>query len=224
MTTDASSHSNVSDKDALARELEMDIIFGRLFPNQRLIEDELMARFGQSRHRVRRAIDMLVLGGLAVREVNKGAQVCSYTGDEVRDLYELRCILEGAALTRISFPADPEAIDALRDIQSQLEANVEAQDLIAVFNLNNAFHARIFACCGNTALTEAIDAEARRSQPIRSMNFNSAEYLEKALAEHEEMIDALVQGDLKKLVPLNEVHILRPMQAYLDQYGLNNPL
>lgn len=224
MTTDAASHSNPADKDALARELEMDIIFGRLFPNQRLIEDELMARFGQSRHRVRRAIDMLVLSGLAVREVNKGAQVCSYTGNEVRDLYVLRCILEGAALNRISFPVDPDAIDTLRDIQAQLKASVDAQDLIEVFHLNNAFHARIFACCGNSALTEAIDAQARRSQPIRSMNFNSPDYLKQALVEHEEMIDALVQGDLQTLVPLNEEHILRPMQAYLDQYGLNNPL
>ncbi|MEQ6249964.1 GntR family transcriptional regulator [Sulfitobacter sp. HNIBRBA3233] len=210
------------DKDALARTLELDIIFGRLFPNQRLIEDELMARFGQSRHRVRRAIDTLVLSGLAVREVNKGAHVCSYSGNEISHMYELRNILEEAAIGRIKLPVSQELIDDLWKQHAQQIAAVKAQDLPEVFQLNNAFHQTIFACCGNLVLCEAIEAQARRTQPIRALNFNNSVYLDEALVEHERMIETLQTGDLDELVLLNRAHILRPMQAYLAQYGLSS--
>ncbi|QUJ76715.1 GntR family transcriptional regulator [Sulfitobacter albidus] len=209
-----------SDKDWLAKTLEMDIIFGRLYPNQRLIEDELMDRFGQSRHRVRRAIDTLVLGGLAIREVNKGAHVCSYSGTEIEQMYELRNILHAAALERIDFPLSAEALQDLRDIHDAHGAAIAAQDFPQVFQLNNAFHKRIFACCGSPVLCEAISVQARRTYPIRSLNFHQSGFLEETQAEHAQMIGALEAGNLAVLIPLHAEHILRPMQAYLAQYDL----
>ena len=42
---------------AIIKSLEHDIIFGRLHPRERLIEDELMERFSAKRHTIRTALD-----------------------------------------------------------------------------------------------------------------------------------------------------------------------
>ncbi len=48
--------------------LRDDVIFGRLAPGTRLVEDALLARFGGSRHFVRQALERL---GLVVKERTK---------------------------------------------------------------------------------------------------------------------------------------------------------
>ena len=55
--------------------LEEDIIFGRLQPRERLVEDVLIKRFGGKRHVVRQALAELERMGIVVREQNKGAVV-----------------------------------------------------------------------------------------------------------------------------------------------------
>jgi len=69
--------------------LEEDIIFGRLAPRERLVEDQLMQRFGAKRHVVRQAIAGLERMQIVSRELNKGARVrdfsrCGSVGRAVR--------------------------------------------------------------------------------------------------------------------------------------------
>ena len=54
--------------------LETDIVFGRLHPRERLIEDDLMARFGAKRHLVRQALVELERMGLVRRTRNRGGE------------------------------------------------------------------------------------------------------------------------------------------------------
>lgn len=51
--------------------LEEDILLGRLFPRERLVEDQLSERFNQKRHVVRQALKDLEVMGLIVREAGK---------------------------------------------------------------------------------------------------------------------------------------------------------
>lgn len=198
----------------------MEIIFGHLPPCHRLIEDDLMARFSASRHKVRCAIDTLAQRGLAVRETNKGAHVCGYSGAEILQIYELRGILQDAALRRIPFPVDPLVIDELRRIDA---AHVKAALIEAyteVFHLNNLFHQTIFGCCKSRALVEAIELQAHRTYPMRTNNFMQAGYLSLAQREHRKMIDALEHGNAEALILLTRTHTIRPMRDYLAQYNL----
>lgn len=212
---------NPSDEqNAIANSLEMDIIFGRIPPLQRLIEDDLMAQFSASRHRVRCAIDILATRALVVRETNKGAHVCGYTGEEIQQIYELRDVLHNAAIRRIKFPVDPQIITALRTLYTAQIAAIEKGDLERVFRLNNRFHSTIFKCCGNLPLIEAIELQAQRTYPIRTNSFGETGYLTVAQNEHKKMIDALVHGNVEALVLLCRTHIARPMRGYLAQHQL----
>lgn len=68
---------------AIVAALEEDIIFGRLAPGQRLVEDGLMTRFGATRHAIRQALGELDRMGIVVRGRNVGAAVRSYSRDAV---------------------------------------------------------------------------------------------------------------------------------------------
>ena len=59
----------------IVRTLEADIIFGRLKPRERLVEDTLMERLGVTRHLVRQALAELERLGIVVRARNKGCAV-----------------------------------------------------------------------------------------------------------------------------------------------------
>src|SRR5688572_18239602 len=84
----------------IARALEEDIIFGRLAPGTRLTEDALLSRFAVTRHFARQALVQLEAMGIVSRERNKGATVRSLSPREVREIYEVRELLQRqAALT-----------------------------------------------------------------------------------------------------------------------------
>jgi DNA-binding GntR family transcriptional regulator len=63
----------------------------------KLGEEELAERLGASRHQVREGLARLARIGIVAKERNKGAAVRSFTPDEVRQIYEVREILQRQA-------------------------------------------------------------------------------------------------------------------------------
>ncbi|WP_417250529.1 GntR family transcriptional regulator [Celeribacter sp.] len=197
----------------ISKALEQQIIFGRLHPGQRLIEDELLTQFNATRHQVRNALEQLVREGLATKVRNKGVQVRAYTPSEVCELYEIRDILQTAAILRMPLPCPPQAIADLQDLCDAHSAATAPQEIL---QLNNAFHEKFFTLCSNRMLIEEIASHTRATHPIRSRGFFDAAYLDLARQEHQQMVDALRRGDLDQLVALNSRHIERPKTRYLE--------
>jgi len=187
-----------------------------LHPRERLVEDDLMARFDQKRHVVRQALQELEQQGLVQRKKNSGAQVRALSAEEVVEIYELRELLETTCLKKIALPVPPARLAALMEAQRAHRAAVKANDPRAVFRANLAFHSALFALSGNGTLIEAITEYARRTYPVRLSTLVSAEYLQRARDEHEQIIDALRQGDRDTLVRLGAAHLRPSRDTYLD--------
>lgn len=207
---------------AIAARLEEDIVLGRLHPRERLIEEELIARFGTTRHVVRLALMELDRIGLIERIPNRGALVRSYTAAEVEQLYALRELLETEAARLIPRPLPEQDLAALRAIQSAHD-QAAAADPVALFRANDAFHRRLFACCGNGFLANAIEAAAQRAHGIRFVSLTGPEEREQARREHHAMIAALASGDGDALVALCRAHLLPSKSAYLRAYAGARP-
>lgn len=210
---------NIAHQDplgAMIATLEEDIVFGRLHPRERLVEDELMDRFGVKRHVVRDALAALDRMGLIERRKNIGALVRSFSLQEVKELYEVRSMLETEAARRIDLSLVPSRLGHLIAIQVQHDEAVAAGNARTVFRLNLAFHHELFSLCSNHTLQKAISEYARQTHPIRFASLVSAEYRERARKEHWQMIEALKAGDIDALVALCAVHLLPSRDAYLD--------
>lgn len=209
------------DNDAQVRmaveTLEEDIAFGYMHPRERLVEDELRARFGLKRHVVRQVLAELEQMGLVERKKNIGALVKSYSVKEVIDLYAVRDILETSCARSIALPVAPEKLDELDAIQQRHDDAVRDSNLHVAFRMNIAFHKAFFALSDNAALTEMIELAAQRAHVIRSLSMVVPQYLEKARRDHREMIDALRHCDQERLVALCRDHLLPSRNAYIEQ-------
>lgn len=199
----------------LTTELERDIIFGRLRPRERLVEDDLVARFGAKRHVVRAALQELEQLGIVVRQPNRGAQVRDYSPQEVEELYDMRAALHRLAIERTPFPFDPAVLRQLKGIQGEHADAIAANDLIAIHDANERFHDTLFSACGNRYLAEAVRRHAWLSHAIRSYGMTDPVMLAQSREEHEQMIAAIEAADIPRLADLCVRHIQPAKRAYL---------
>src|SRR6476619_3778037 len=86
--------------DLIADTLRDEILRGAVAPGQALRQEELADRFGVSRLPVRDALLRLEAQGLVHVYPNRGAFVISLSADEVREIFELRLLLEGDIIER----------------------------------------------------------------------------------------------------------------------------
>lgn len=210
--------------EAVYRELQRKIISGVFHPRERLIEDEIIARTGATRHGVRRAFDELEKVGLVIRQPNKGVHVRDYSRREVEELYEIRECLEVRAAHHFSTPAAAETVATLTELATWHREASRAQRFSEVFTLNNQFHETLYAAAGNSRLAQAIQHYTFATHPIRTRAFPNETLREVAIAEHFSMIDAIRDGDCHRLAETIRSHISRPKEFYLHATGFENSL
>lgn len=206
-------------QDSLTEKLENDIIFGVYAPGSRIIEDNVMERYGAKRHAVRNAFAGLETRGLLIRRPNRGVEVVSFTPDEVDDLYEVRMILETAAAEATELPCDPAVAARLEDIARRHEQAVRDQDFRSVFWLNQEFHETQYAICRNPRLADLISHHARTAQPIRIVKYDDASHMREVIRQHFDIIKALRGTSQSALVAAVRAHLPASAKAYRALYN-----
>jgi len=196
--------------------LEEEIVLGFLHPRERLVEDDLLERFGLKRHVVRQVLVELERMGLVERKRNVGALVRAYTAKEVEDLYAVRELLECECVRLIPLPVAESDIQALEAIQQEHDAMVSAGNIRRAFRANMSFHRYLFALSDNRVLVQAIQDHAQRAHSVRSSSLVVPEYLERARHEHWAIIGSLRIGDRERLIALCRDHLRPSLDAYVS--------
>jgi DNA-binding GntR family transcriptional regulator len=140
-----SSIAAVSPGDETYAAIRRGILDGTLRPGARIVEQQLAEMLSVSRTPVREALLKLERENLVAR-MGRGMAVRTYSGDEVRDIYDLRAQIEGyaarVACERIT-DAEITALDRLEDeLETQLNRSDidEAESTRALAGLNQRFH------------------------------------------------------------------------------------
>lgn len=197
--------------------IESDIIFGRLPPGFRLVEDALMARFSVTRHTIRQVLLELERIGIAIRERNVGATVRSYGRDEVLEIYQVRELLQRQAALMIALPASAALIARLEALNRRFAEAGAAGDLRAVHEVNDEFHLTLFGACGNKYLVGSIADYMALSLPMRATTLADAAALQTSLGQHRTMIDMLRGTDNWALAQLCVEHVWPSKHDYLQR-------
>jgi DNA-binding GntR family transcriptional regulator len=205
--------------ERIVRELEEEIVLGRLRPRERLLEEVLAKHFNAKRHIIRAALAELENMGIVVRQPNRGAAVRDFSAKEVAQIYDIRELLEGHAATIMALPASAELIAELKAIHQAYSLAVDEEDTRTVFRTNLQFHRVFFAACGNPYLAEQITLLASRAHAIRFHAIIDPVLLNRARQEHARMIEYLEQGAREQLVDVVKAHISPSKEAYLKMAG-----
>lgn len=200
----------------IADRLRSDIIFGRLRPRERLVEEELCERFQTKRYSLRIAFDKLEKLDLIERRPNRGAIVKDLSIDELEELYDMRTLLQKQAIERIPADAFGPLANCLEEIQSQFKKSLEKDDLDTIAALDSLFHRELYASCGNKYLTDSIELHWQKTVCIHSYALGRSSISKISAEEHDQIIAALRAGDRKLTAKLCNEHMFLSLKAYKE--------
>jgi len=145
----------VTTVDQVADQLRGLIWRGELQPGFRLKEVALSKSFGVSRNTIRDAIRELIQDGLLTHEPHRGAVVRELAVGDVRDLYEVRRMLELKAVGQRRV-TDAE-IDRIHSTVLEMDGAVEARDWQRVVAADSAFHSALVALLRSPRMSRFFD-------------------------------------------------------------------
>jgi DNA-binding GntR family transcriptional regulator len=182
------------DADAY-RTLGAEISSGRLSPNERLVEADLVHRYGLSRGAVRIALVRLEQDRVVVREPHRGARVRLVSESEAVEIVETRAALEGVAAAHAARRATDEQIAGVRRIADEMLALQAAGDLLAMSEANGELH-RLILEASHHATVQRL-AGGLKSQMVRFQyrTILAAGRSTHSLAEHAAIVRAIADRD-----------------------------
>ncbi len=190
-------------------ELRRGLLSGEYPLSDRLAEVALAERLGASRTPVREALMRLEAEGLVLRRPQGGFYPRSPNLAGIRDLYELRRILELASLVRPRQHGgrhDEIGLRAIHEDWTELAANPPEPDPGLVV-IDESFHLRLTEAAGNPAITEQLHLVNDRIRVVRMQNFVHRQRLEVTTTQHLAILDALLAGDPDAAAGLMEAHL-----------------
>jgi DNA-binding GntR family transcriptional regulator len=167
---------------------------GTLAQGQRLVVADVARMLGVSNGPVREAIRRLTGEGLVEITPHRGASVRQYTSRDIRDVYQIREVLEGLA-ARLA--AERIADDDHRARLQALIAEIPAACLDGEKYLthNHDFHELIYEMSGNTRLREQAQELILPIYRLRYHQFIDLSYARTSAAEHQQIAEAILEGD-----------------------------
>ena len=183
------------------------IIEGRLAPGDQVNESRLCAELGVSRTPMREAIRTLAGEGLITLRPGRSTIVRAFTPAEVKEMLDVIAELEALAGQKACANASDAEIATIQSVHDAMMDHFRAGERLAYYKLNQTIHSMIVAASGNSTLVEMHDLLQSRMKRIRFVGHNAPENWQGAVAEHEEMIAALMNRNGSDLAAVLRRHI-----------------
>ncbi|HEV2509512.1 GntR family transcriptional regulator [Bosea sp. (in: a-proteobacteria)] len=183
------------------------IIEGRLGPGQRINEGAVGAQLGVSRTPLREAIKTLASEGLVEIQPAKGAIVRKFSAGDLLQILEVLKTLEQLGGRMTCAQASDETIAAIKALHDEMMELYRTRNRLDYFKLNQAIHSAIVAASGNDVLVEMHGTLQARIKRLRFIGNEGPEKWAGAVAEHEEMIVALLKRDGEALAAVIGKHM-----------------
>lgn len=172
--------------------LKQDIAEFRLVPGDRFTELDLCDRLQVSRTPLRQALFKLQQEGYVEVLFRSGWRVLPFDFEQFEQLYDLRIVLEGAAIQRLCQASSSERpwLDALEKIWCvpALQRSTHEQQ---VAKWDEAFHCALVAAAGNAEMARVHAQVTERIRIIRRLDFTQAARMHTTYEEHAKILQAL---------------------------------
>ena len=183
------------------------ILVGELLGGQRVPEKRLCEQLAISRTPLREALKVLASENLLVLLPNRGARVAVLTAGDVDEMFPVMGTLEGLAGEIACQRISDIEIDEVRALHYQMASHHKRQELGEYFELNQRIHGKIFEAAGNETLGSIYATLALRIRMARYQANLSHKRWNQAMAEHEEILEALSGRDGPRLARILKTHL-----------------
>ena len=187
-----------------------------------LLELQLASKLGVSRTPIREAIRMLEQEGLAVTIPRRGAEVARMTEKDMKDVLQIREVLDELAVRLACDNITKEEIKELEKQMLQFENSTKQGDIKKIAEADVAFHDTIYHAAGNAKLVTMLDNMREQIYRYRVEYLKEGETRDLLVKEHEELTKAIRERDVERAKQLSFQHIENQRMAIMRSIEAEN--
>ncbi|MBI4582803.1 MAG: GntR family transcriptional regulator [Planctomycetes bacterium] len=170
------------------------ILRGDYQPGEIVKERPLAKELGVNPATVRRAAEWLRNDGLLVRLPRRGWRVAMLDARDIKDVYQIRLLLEPLAIRGSLHRISDEKLE---ELEAETERLIEVGEKATVYDRRQAdhnFHQSLCEASGNRILAEALEPLIRKVLLITTVGFRYGR-ASRSFEEHKQILKALRQRD-----------------------------
>lgn len=183
------------------------VISGEIPAGTLLSVPRLAAQFAVSATPVREAMLDLESRGFVESVRNKGFRVAEVSDEALREVIEVRLLLEPQAMRDLAARFDPGTLPALEEIVARIEAGARAASMQQYLEADLDFHLRLTGMLGNSLLVETVANLRSRTRLVGLVSLAGSAALTASAAEHRELLGLLAAGDAEAAGELMRRHV-----------------
>jgi DNA-binding GntR family transcriptional regulator len=210
-------------RQTIVQSLLAEVFEGRLVAGQHLVTQELADRFGVSHTPIREAL--IALAGIGIIDLlpNRGAVVRRVTEKDVREICQVRLILECEATRCAVGRAEPSALDALaEDLKGLMARSPTPEDELIrqARAVDSRLHDLVASSCGNDFLANELGRLMILFRAFRDVAYtldetriSSGRFVAEA-REHLAIVEAMRAGDRRGAARAMSRHIMTAVEYW----------
>lgn len=184
-----------------------EIAEAKLKAGSRIIQEQIAQELGVSRQPVQQALVLLKNQGVLTEAPGRGLQVAPLNLELIRQMYEVRAVMEGLAFRRAS---ENFSEGAKKRAEKLLAAGRQAvikgsvRDLISA---DMAFHGFFYELADNPIISQSMETHWVNAQRVMGSVLLSADKPRDIWDEHETLFELVAGGEAAKAEQLARTHI-----------------
>jgi DNA-binding GntR family transcriptional regulator len=189
--------------------LKADLFELALLPGDTFTEQEVVHAFGVSRTPARQALHRLAREGLVQVSSRNGWRVRPFDFERFEQLYDLRIVLELAAVTRLCARSRADATEGLDDLLRTWGVAPDARlgPSRDAALLDEAFHCTLVEETGNAEMAAVHKDVTDKISIVRRLDFTQQARVDATYAEHEAIVRAILARRAEEACALLKAHI-----------------
>jgi DNA-binding GntR family transcriptional regulator len=214
-------------RDVIFENLKSAIMNGKLKQGNMITEQQISREFGISRTPVREALYKLTATGLIRIIPHKGFLISKWSIKEIRDVFEIRVVLERLAVELFIKNFHQKNIEKLEEIIEKMEKAVQENNFMEAAKMNNQFHDLIIEKSDNQEIFNVMEPLKNKINIFRLISISTPARLKISLAEHRSILVSISKKDIENAKKLIEMHIRQVMtiiEKKLLEEKMNNSI
>ncbi len=205
-------------KDRVYEYLRRAIINGDYEVGAALREIDIASSLGVSKTPVREAFVRLQKDRFVNLIPYRGAIVAGYSRRDLREVYEVRELVEGRCAARAASSGNDDLCDQLRVNVKDTKAAIEAGEIAEVIRLFESFDRLIYSQSDNKWMNDIIHDLQGHQERIGRLTVDIPGRIQHSVSEHEKICTAIVRQDAAAAEKHMRAHVLSVMSDQLENF------
>ena len=205
--------------EKIYKKLLNDILKGRFYQGQRLIEKELIDRYKISKTPLREALIKLEIVGLVQKNVNRGFLLKPILRKDAEEIYDLREIIDGFSVKKIIENITEEKIQKIEKVIRDMELCIRDKKTDKYIEYDKYFHTVLNKLSGNKRLIEIMqNLNYQISILLKTSIKLPKRGIDISFGEHKMIFQAILSKDPIKAEEVTRRHIRKTKKAVLEYF------